>query len=235
MRERGRAETRPLVWTASCTHVTRTTPAAFSFRRFTSIPHLRSPTSFPPYDGSAEQTGNPMAPSPSPSLQHPRIGRSWRRWRYPVVALAVSAVLVVSPLNVQAVADDRVPSADPTAEATADPTTTSEPTPSTDPTSEPTRAPSRRRAPTPRPPRLRRPRSRPATRDRATLLMSRPTSRATSPRTLDRRRPTIPERLRSTVVLAGRTCSRPEAAAPTRGRSTGSSGGRTARPSPPQG
>ena len=78
-----------------------------------------------------------MAPSPSQSLQHPRIGRSWRRWRYPVVALAVSAVLVVSPLNVQAVADDRVPSADPTAEATADPTTTSEPTPSTDPTSEP--------------------------------------------------------------------------------------------------
>ena len=81
-----------------------------------------------------------MTPSPQETFRHRfAAGRALRRLRYPLVAVVVSGVLVVSSLTFQAAADDQVPT-QPSSEATAsaDPTTSSDPAPSEEPTELPT-------------------------------------------------------------------------------------------------
>ena len=81
-----------------------------------------------------------MTPSPEHSPHQPT-RRPRRSWRYPLVATAVSAALVLSPLATQAFADDQLPGDDATSStAPADPSTPKD-TPSSDsstpPASEP--------------------------------------------------------------------------------------------------
>ena len=84
-----------------------------------------------------------MTPSPEHSPRR-LVARPRRGWRYPLVATAVSAALMLSPLATQAFADDQLPGADPASPtATVDPSTStgpstdSSPDPSTDPSPDP--------------------------------------------------------------------------------------------------
>ena len=81
-------------------------------------------------------TPSPQHPSPRPNAR----SAARRSWRYALLATVASAALVLSPLTLQAEADDQVPETDPTATATPtdEPTPTTSDEPSSEATSDPT-------------------------------------------------------------------------------------------------